>query len=394
MTLIADKLTISPDLSICKTGTPRICVAMPHLPTVSETFIKAHLTLLPGNISILHGPYATWTESGHCLLGTNQSKLVRRLRRWHRQWFRSHWEKVRGRVLAEHLKSEQCQVVLVEFATTAVDVVEACWEARVPLVVHFHGYDAYSKQVLEKNGERYRDLFQYASAVIGVSRHMCRQLVSLGAPENKVHYLCYGVDTKQFHNAAPDHAGMNFLAVGRFVAKKAPQVTIRSFAKVLEQLPSARLRMVGEGELWAECKELTQKLGIQKNVDFLGWRNPSEIQALMRESRAFVQHSVVPESGDSEGTPVVILEAQASGLPVISTVHAGIPDVVIHGETGLLVQEHDMQGMADAMIRLAQDSDLAAQMGRAARARVVSEFDQSSQIAKLAGILSEAIVRR
>jgi glycosyltransferase involved in cell wall biosynthesis len=113
----------------------------------------------------------------------------------------------------------------------------------------------------------------------------------------------------------------------------------------------------------------------------------------MQHARCVVQHSVVAPSGDSEGTPLTILEAGATGLPVVSTRHAGIPDVVIEGATGFLVDEHDEESMAQHMIRLAQDPDLAGVMGRAARAHIQKNFSKARRLASLWAIIESCINR-
>lgn len=110
----------------------------------------------------------------------------------------------------------------------------------------------------------------------------------------------------------------------------------------------------------------------------------------MRESRSFVQHSIRAFDGDSEGTPVAILEAQVSGLPVVSTTHAGIKDVVMSGETGLLVAEGNVNGMADAMIELAKSPSRAAELGKAARHRALKEYTLTQSIQKLATAIRSA----
>ena len=110
----------------------------------------------------------------------------------------------------------------------------------------------------------------------------------------------------------------------------------------------------------------------------------------MRQARAFVQHSVVAIDGDSEGTPVAILEAGAAGLPVVATRHGGIPDVVVPGETGLLIREGDVCAMAECMARLAADPELAARLGSAARSRIRAEFSMDKSLSSLFQILDDA----
>jgi glycosyltransferase involved in cell wall biosynthesis len=114
----------------------------------------------------------------------------------------------------------------------------------------------------------------------------------------------------------------------------------------------------------------------------------------MREARAFVQHSLVASDGNSEGMPCSILEACASGLPVVSTRHAGIPEVVIEGDTGFLVAERDVESMARHMERLVVDPGLASKLGRAGRQRIEEHFSMDSSIARLWNVIETSSTAR
>jgi glycosyltransferase involved in cell wall biosynthesis len=281
--------------------------------------------------------------------------------------------------------------VLAEYGTTGVLVVPACRLLGIPLIVHFHGYDASVQSVLDEHRESYPIMFKQAAAIIAVSRAMERKLISLGAAREKVHYNPYGIDCTRFYGAIPAQAPATFLAVGRFVEKKAPHLTITAFRRVHDAYPAARLRMIGEGPLLERCKHLANELGLNGAITFLGARSHEVVQEEMRQVRCFVQHSVEASTGDSEGTPVGILEACASGLPVVSTRHAGIPDVVREGETGFLVDEHDVDAMAERMHRLANNAELAGEMGRAARAHVRSNFSREQSLGRLGAIIESCI---
>ena len=271
-------------------------------------------------------------------------------------------------------------VVLAEYGDVGVQVLPACTQLKIPLVVHFHGYDASVHEVLEKLREPYVQMFKEAAGIIAVSRAMQSKLISMGASADKVFYNPYGIDCDKFTGANPANASPIFLAVGRFVEKKGPLLTIRAFHSVHKRNPDVRLRMIGDGQLLDPCKALVQKLGLDGAVTFLGGQSQAVVQEEMRNARCFVQHSLQAVSGDCEGTPVGILEAGASGLPVISTRHAGIPDVVIEGETGFLVDERDFEGMAEHMLLLAQDPVLAQRMGEAARRRIADVFSMEGAI--------------
>jgi glycosyltransferase involved in cell wall biosynthesis len=284
--------------------------------------------------------------------------------------------------------------VLAEYGTTGVDVMEACRKSAIPLIVHFHGFDASVHEVLARHTEDYLNMFKQAAAIIAVSRTMQQKLISLGASPEKVHYNPYGINCRQFSGAEPRTAAPLLLAVGRFVEKKAPQLTLRAFAQAHKASPEARLRMIGDGPLLDECRSLVKDLKIDSAVNFLGAQPHTVVQEEMRLARAFVQHSVQASDGDCEGTPVGILEACASGLPVISTRHAGIMDVIVEGQTGFLSEEHDVQGMANNMLQLIRDPELAGQMGRAARLRIENHFSQEQSDGRLWAIIEECMAGR
>jgi glycosyltransferase involved in cell wall biosynthesis len=294
------------------------------------------------------------------------------------------------RSLAAILRRDRTDVVLAEYGPTGVAMVGPCHIARVPLVVHFHGYDAYRYDLLEQYGTRYSDLFLRAAAVIAVSDDMRRQLVGLGAPEQRVHHIACGVDVDLFDECSPEDNPPRFLAVGRFVDKKAPVLTLLAFAGAARSFPDAHLSMIGDGPLRTTCEDLSVALGIGDRVSFPGVVEHAEVAREMARSRCFVQHSVRPPSGDSEGTPVAVLEASASGLPVVATRHGGIPDVVADGITGVLVAERDVEGMAEAMIEFANDPGLAGRVGASGRNRVRNRNRLDIALDRLRSVVGEA----
>lgn len=361
-----------------------ICILHPGSGGYSETFIRAHIERLPANVK-------TWTRipqfSRPILPAVFKRpknsedlkvKLVLVL------------DLIKKAALGLFLKSVKMDAVLAEYGPSGVAAMRVCDRKGVPLIVHFHGADAYKYDILEEHGEAYKRMFHVARAIIAVSSDMERQLIDLGAPKAKVFYNPYGVDTSIFKGGDPGLAPPVFVAVGRFTDKKAPHLTLLAFKKVLEQCPEARLIMIGDGLLWDACKQMASASGIGDAVDFTGPMSPKDVAAAMQGARAFVQHSLRPGDGDSEGTPVAVLEAGASGLPVVATRHAGIKDVVIEGETGFLVEERDVQNMARHMIELAKNPKLAADMGKRARERIEAEFSMEKSIAGLWEIIQEA----
>lgn len=365
-----------------------VCVVTAYIPSVTETFIRAHIEQLPANVTLVHG----WRPSIGNRPVLSMPQLVYYKAR--RMLFRDGLHQEKTAAYLKVFRERQIDAALAEYGEMGVHVMDAAKRAGVPLIVHFHGYDASVTSVLEEHRETYPQMFGVASAIIAVSRAMQRKLIELGAPPEKVHYNPYGVDCDRFRDADPGAAPPLFIAVGRFTEKKAPQITISAFAKVLNAHPDARLRMIGDGPLLEQCKVLAGNLGISNAIEFLGAQEHSAIEREMQNARCFVQHSVVAPSGDCEGTPVSILEAGATGLPVVSTRHAGIPDVVIEGETGFLVDEGDESGMADRMIELVESPELARTMGSAARKHITANFSKHQSINKLWNIIESCIATR
>ena len=136
-----------------------------------------------------------------------------------------------------------------------------------------------------------------------------------------------------------------------------------------------------------EAKGLVRQQSLTTQVRFAGVLPPTEIAALMRQVRGFVQHSLVAPDGDSEGSPVAVMEAQLSGLPVVATRHAGIPEVVMDGSTGILVEEGDVQAMANAMAQLVRNPQLAARLGAAGQARMSLHLTVEHHLAAVSALL-------
>lgn len=365
----------------------RVCVVTSDVPSVTETFIRQHIEeLAEPTIHVFGWPARIGRRTVLPLAQRMAHKVRRRL-----SGEPDTLEQTRSYVIA--FRRSRAQVVLAEYGEIGSDVLEACRECAIPLVVHFHGYDASQTDVLERRRQGYEAMFAHAAAIIGVSTTMVEMLVALGAPRDRVHYNPYGVDLGRFEGAAPASAPPRFLAVGRFVAKKAPDLTLRAFAQVRASCPEATLRMIGGGPLLDSSRQLAEELGVAPAVTFSGFEGDEAVRAAMREARCFVQHSVVAPNGDMEGTPVAILEASASGLPVVATRHAGIRDAVREGATGYLVDEGDVEGMAAGMLQLAQDPAEAARLGSAGRDWIREHFDARERLAGLRRIIANAIGR-
>ncbi|WP_048331141.1 glycosyltransferase [Bizionia psychrotolerans] len=360
-----------------------VAIATINKSAYSETFIKAQINLLPAKL-VLYGGWLPVFYGNHQVIANRYKTKLNKLFKlvFKRPIFNSTTDFV------SVLKQHQIDVVLAQYGLAGAALLEICKKADVSLVVHFHGFDASVTDVLTAHEDAYKAMFVQARKIIAVSHAMKSKLISIGCPEEKIALIPYGPDPIFFSNQ-PDFSSNTFFAIGRFVDKKAPYLTLMAFNEVVKEFPDAQLRMAGAGELLNTCKNMAKALGIEDHVIFLGIVKPDIVCEELLHALAFVQHSVVADNGDSEGTPVAVLEAQAAGLPVIATFHAGIPDVVLDGETGLLVEELDIQDMKAAMITLLKDKEKAKDMGRKAKTRMEQQFTMDIYINALRSVLNE-----
>jgi glycosyltransferase involved in cell wall biosynthesis len=373
-----------------------LCIVGVDDNAVLKDFVRAHIELLPGTKILVDHWYPDLRHDGYTIrLFYGTRPLSRRLAKLLPQV--AYQRLISRHELSEHsihdalaafFRYHDVDMVLAEFGPTGADIAPHTKKLGIPLVVHFHGHDAHRAKIVEDYRERYRSMFDIAFRMVTVSRFMSDALIELGADPAKIVLNPYG-PRDRFFSVIPDYRPV-VLSLGRFTDIKANYLTLAAFAKVAASNPDASLIMVGDGELLETCKTLAIQWGIQHRVSFPGAVPHAKILPFFEHACCFAQHSVTPSYGDAEGTPVAIIEAGAAGLPVVATRHAGIPDVVVHGETGFLVEERDVDGMAAYMLRLINDSALARTMGENARQRVRQHFSLDRHITSLNQVLEDA----
>src|SRR5680860_1089949 len=320
----------------------------------SETFIRAHVRhIAPERTVVL-----CWQDRGAAALGCPvlsdmrgfaraRSPVERVSNALRFRWWRYVDPTLRGageaRVRA-FLQRHGVQAVLAEYGPNGSLLRVACKRAGVPLYVHFHGFDA-TKLAQDANWRRhYRALFRDAAGIIAPSEFLAGRLSKLGCPSGKLHVSRNGVDISAFAETTRERR--RIVAIGRLVEKKAPHLTIRAFAKVRSRLPDCTLDMVGEGPLEDACIEEISRHDIGDSVRLHGAKGTDFVRGLLGRADLFVQHSVTAADGDPEGFHVSIVEAMASSVPVVITDHNGFSETIADGETGLLVEEHDVEAVS------------------------------------------------
>lgn len=363
----------------------RLLIAYPQPNSYSETFIHNHIKYL--------NPLATLTDGWLPYLDQDKNTIfnfpfsINVLRGALKKYTPSFYNSVYQKSLKHYLLKNKIEIVLAEYGITASNMVDVCAELNIPLIAHYHGFDAYEYKTIDKYKPAYLNLSNKAAKIIVVSEDMKNELIQLGMNAAKMINHPYGVDVAKFKQTQPAKNKNIIISVGRFTGKKAPHLVIKSFALVLNEVKDAELWMVGSGEKFEECKLLIQELNLQKNVKLLGVKKPEEISELLSQAKVFVQHSLRPKNGDSEGTPNTVLEASSCGLPIVSTLHAGIKEAVIHNQTGYLVNEGDYENMAKHLITLLNDNEVVERMGNAAREHMEKNYKIENKIESLRNIL-------
>lgn len=365
----------------------RLLIAYPNPYTFSETFVRDHIQYLKPVETLTGGWLPYLTKEGNSIftfpLNINLIRaLVRKISPKLYSWLYTY-------SLKKYLIQKNIEYIMTEYGVTATNMHNALKGTNIKLTAHFHGFDAHHFPTLQKYKSKYIEMMENINNVIVVSEDMKTALSSYGIPSNKIHVNSCGVDTQKFKQVFPALNKNILLFTGRFTGKKSPMNTIKAFEIVLKKIPDAKLIMIGGGELFEPSKQLINELGIQDSVDLLGVKKPEEIIEISQKAKVFVQHSMRTVEGDSEGTPVALLEAASMGLPVVSTKHAGIKQAVIHGQTGYLVEEGDYEKMAEYIIDLLSDNHKVESFGNNAREHMIHNYEMKKQILNIQNILTK-----
>jgi colanic acid/amylovoran biosynthesis glycosyltransferase len=263
-------------------------------------------------------------------------------------------------------------------------------QSKCKLVTSIRGYDV--TVFMKKQPEAYRELFDKGDLFLPVCEFLKERLVELGCEENKIVVHYSGIDCSKF-NYVQRHRVLGepvkVLTIARLVEKKGVAFAIEAVSRLVFKGEQIEYTVVGEGMLRKSLQQLVEGMGIEREVKLLGWKTHEEVKILLEESHVLVAPSLTSAGGDKEGIPNAIKEAMATGLPVISTLHSGIPELVTDSVSGLLVPERDAASIANAIAYLISRPEVCEEMGQAGRKQVEQNFDTKSLSKKLEGLYLE-----
>lgn len=263
---------------------------------------------------------------------------------------------------------------------------------NLPLITSFYGYD--SGRLGSKFKPFYRDLINEGDLFLALSENMKEDLINLGFPENKIKIHHLGIELKEFNylnREGKKNDKFTLLTVARLDEVKGVQYVLYALHDFLTRFPEyknkIRYLILGGGVYENKLRELVKKLSITSQVEFINNliipNSRDLVKKVMNECDIFCLCSFVAPNGAKEGTPVVLMEAQASGVPCISTFHAGIPEVVINNKTGILVNEKSINEISNAIELLYFNSSLRNSYGENAYNHIKMEFNNEIQMKKL-----------
>ena len=296
--------------------------------------------------------------------------------------------------LCAALGRRHADLLHVYFGHTGVHLLPFLRNWSGPSLVSFHGMDIMLRDADPQYNRSLTELLETLPMVLARSESLANRLVELGCPREKIRINRTGIpldDFPFFSRTAPTDGAWHLVQACRLIEKKGIDVTLRTFAKFLARFPKARLTIAGDGRLLGELQSLAAALGIQNAVVFAGFQAQKDLAALYRAAHIFIHPSQTTPKLDQEGVPNAMLEAMATGLPVVATLHGGIPEAVTDGHDGLLTAERDVEALVGSLFRLAESPAFYARLGAAAADSVHQKFEQSRAVAALEGYYNELL---
>lgn len=293
--------------------------------------------------------------------------------------------------LKKRFLNRKPDVLHAHFGPMGVLLAPVAEELEIPLVVTFYGYDISEIVRQEFWQKAYRELAEVVSYVTVLSEEMKDRAIEIGFREDQIKVIHLGTRVDKITYHTPSYPITKFLSIGRLAEKKGHLDTLKAFNMVLDRSDrSLQFNIVGGGELHPELEEFIKANNLQDHIQLLGQLPHSEVVEQLRQADAFVLNSKTAASGDKEGTPTVLVEAQAAGLPCISTFHSGIPEIIPEENHRFLAEEGNIDQIVFNMMELLNASEKEVKkISELGRKRVEQAFDVAGEAAKFKNLYKE-----
>ncbi len=296
--------------------------------------------------------------------------------------------------LVDLLRRDQPALVHVYYGHKAVHFLEMLQAWGGPFVVSFHGVDVSKFIDDEGYADKLKTVFAEAKLVMARSHSLLDRLVELGCPAEKLRMNRTPIPLEHLQptaREAPSDGQWRLVQACRLIQKKGILTTLKALAIVKQKYPGVRYLIGGDGPLRDKIKETVEKLGLHDHVELLGWLDQAQLLTEYQSAHLFLHPSETTKESDQEGIPNSMLEAMATGLPIVATQHGGIPEAVTSGYDGLLVPERSPEQLAAALLSLMADASELKRMSVNAATSVRANFGAMVQVAALEDVYLEAI---
>lgn len=300
----------------------------------------------------------------------------------------------RYKKLEQMLRKHSFQLLHARFGTSGIKMMPLKRKWNIPLVTSFHGCDSPGTKRMKNKKKSLQRLFSIGDFFTVPCQAMKKDLIKHGCPEDKIAVQYSGIELNQFpykERILPTVGPVKIVYTGRLVEKKGTALLIKAFQKVHQIFPQTHLTLIGDGELKKSLVQLSKRLHLEKHIDFLGSLPHDKVAEELEKAHIFCLPSMKDRTGNQEGIPNAVKEAMACGLPVVSTFHSGIPELIEDGETGLLVAEKDINGIAEKLIYLIKHPETWNILGKKARAKIETDFNVQIQTDKLEQLFDRVI---
>jgi colanic acid/amylovoran biosynthesis glycosyltransferase len=313
--------------------------------------------------------------------GDSKSK-IEKLKYWYLRGYLTN-------VLIPHCKKNEIQLVHAHFANAGFLFLELKKRTGIPYVVSFYGMDyEFLPNQRPEYLQYYKAMFEHADGFICEGKHGKKILTDVyGVKESKIEVVHLGVETDaiSFIQREKKAGSLKLIQIASFVEKKGHKYTIIAFEQALKTCPDLKITLVGRGPLKNELLDLVAKLKLSESVTFLDFIDYNMLHEFLGDFDTFIHASCYTANRDCEGgAPVVLLDAQCTGMPVIATTHCDIPSEVLHGVTGLLSEEKNVDDIAENIVRMCEmGNDEYQRFSANARSHVLDNYSVKKNTAKL-----------
>jgi len=298
-------------------------------------------------------------------------------------------------MVKEMIERHEIDVLHGHFGNFSYRFLKTALDTNTPLVTSFYGRDLSSLARKKKHRKRYLILFEKGHRFIVEGPSAAKALIKLGCPEDKIRVVHFGIYPKQIpfkrRTWSPGETFEILMAAG-LAEKKGHLYALAAVARLVQKGVGVHFTVIGSGEEQATIEKAVTELGLHRHVTLVPGMPYNALIDQMHRAHVFLHPSVTASDGDTEGgAPVVLLDALASGLPVVSSLHADIPTIVPHGLVGLLAPEGDVTALTSHLESLIDHPEQLSAFSESSRKHVEMNHDWNKQILKIEAVYAECV---